>query len=408
MAWFRPVRTGNAKWTAAVCLAFALHGSGETLPTGTQLSIVVRSEVSSKHSKIGDTVHAALLAPVPSAEHSILSPGLQITGAVRAVADHHTRGDRLQIVFDQMQRPGGFSVALSAKVAAIDNARESVANDGTIYGLKPVKIQPTKKEDLLMAAMYTHPLVLASFEGVRLLRKEMEDPAIHYPAGVEMTLELTAPLNTDPLTGFVLPNAGTPVPAAVFAGLVASQPLRTEAGGRLSDQTNLLFVAKEQELDAAFLKAGWSRAAQGGVRNDLRTFLAMFERHGYDAAPVSTLTLNGKPPDRVFEKQTNTFSKRHHVRIWLRPDSLEGKPVWVGAATHDIGIVFSTETRHFTHRVESNVDLERERILNELRFAARVKEFAHIARPSAQSKFENATGDHLVTDGRMAAMTLQE
>jgi hypothetical protein len=134
----------------------------------------------------------------------------------------------------------------------------------------------------------------------------------------------------------------------------------------------------------------------------------MFEDRGYNAAPVSTLTLEGQKPDRVYEKQTDTFSKRHHVRIWRRPGSFQGKPVWLAAASHDIGIRFSRETRNFTHRVEPNVDLERTKILNDLRFTGFVKAFAYVPRASAPRKFRNATGDDLITDGRMVAAIIEK
>jgi hypothetical protein len=134
----------------------------------------------------------------------------------------------------------------------------------------------------------------------------------------------------------------------------------------------------------------------------------MFGHRGYSAAPVSLLTLQGKPPDRVYERQTNTFSKRHDIRVWLRPELLDGRPVWLAAATHDIGIDFPKEARHFSHRVEANVDLERTGILTGLRFEGAVDRFALVHRAAAERKFENATGDWLVSDGRMAVVVLRK
>jgi hypothetical protein len=353
-------------------------------------------------------VNAVLIAEVPSDEQPLLYAGLQIEGRVSGVAGHRGKTPAsLLILFDRIVRPGAVPVPLAAKVIEVDNARESVSADGTIRGLVPIRIQPSKTEDVLMAAAYAHPLLLGGMEGMRLLRKKMENPEIHYPPGVEMRLELTAPLDADALGRPVLTSSGTLISPALFADLVSRQPLHTYAAGRASDQTNLLFVGSDTDLDSAFTAAGWSRAAQG-VRNDLRTLVAMFDEHGYKVAPVSTLTLEGQSPDRVYEKQTDTFSKRHHVRIWRRPGSFRQMPVWLAAASHDIGIRYSHETRHITHRVESNVDLERKKILDDLRFTGFVKTFAYVPRASAPREFRNATGDDLITDGRIVAVVIEK
>lgn len=395
--------------TVAVMFIFVIQASGATLPSGTRLSVRLLNEVSSSRSNIGDVVRAVLIAPVPSDEEPALSAGLLVSGTVREVGRHSGKAPaRLLIVLDRVAKPNAQPVVFAAILISVDNARESIEEDGSIRGLTPIRIEPTKMEDVLMLAAYAHPLILAAFEGARLLRREMENPAIDYRKGVEMTLQLTAPLDTDALRGSVLPNSGSLVPANKFNGLVSGQPLHTEADRRASDQTNLMFIGTEKDLDAAFVTAGWSKAASRGTRADLRTFLAMFEDRGYSAAPVSTLLLDGKTPVLVYEKQTNTFSKRHHIRIWSRPGLFEGKPVWLGAATHDIGIRFSPECRCFTHQVESNVDLEREKILDDLRFTRFVKSFALVQRPTAQRQFRNATGDKLLSDGRIAVMELQQ
>ncbi len=50
-------------------------------------------------------------------------------------------------------------------------------------------------------------------------------------------------------------------------------------------------------------------------------------------------------------------------------DCIEGRPVWAASATHDIGIKFARAERTFTHRVEADIDLERQKIVDDLRFA---------------------------------------
>jgi hypothetical protein len=131
------------------------------------------------------------------------------------------------------------------------------------------------------------------------------------------------------------------------------------------------------------------------------------EDRGYSEAPVSVLLLDGKPPDLVFEKTLNTFARRHHLRIWRRPASFRGKPLWAVAATHDIGIDFSAADRTFIHRIDPQIDQERDKVVNDLLFAGHVEAFDLVERPAVPRQGRNATGDSLETDGRIAILLLK-
>src|SRR5262249_28608446 len=100
----------------------------------------------------------------------------------------------------------------------------------------------------------------------------------------------------------------------------------------------------------------------------------------------------------------NTFSQRHHLRIWRRPGSFHGQPVWVCAATHDTGIDFSAEDHTFIHKVDSQIDRERAKVMDDLLLTGEVRSFALVARPAVPRESANATGDKLLTDGKMAVI----
>ena len=84
---------------------------------------------------------------------------------------------------------------------------------------------------------------------------------------------------------------------------------------------------------------------------------------------MSMLLLDGRRSDFDFQKQNNTFAKRHHLRIWRRQDSFQERPVWVCSSTHDIGIEFSQENRTFIHVIDSQIDRERAKVVSDLLFA---------------------------------------
>ena len=68
----------------------------------------------------------------------------------------------------------------------------------------------------------------------------------------------------------------------------------------------------------------------------------------------------------MFEKANDTFAARHHLRIWRRPGQFGGQSVWVCSATHDINIKFSDQQRTFIHKIDSNIDLERAKVVSDL------------------------------------------
>ena len=92
-----------------------------------------------------------------------------------------------------------------------------------------------------------------------------------------------------------------------------------------------------------------------------QTFRAIAGQGGYKEAPMSILRLEEEAPAMTLQKGLNTFAKRHHLRIFKRPDTFNGKPVWVSSSTQDTGIDFSQENHTFIHKIDPRVDRERAR-----------------------------------------------
>jgi hypothetical protein len=139
----------------------------------------------------------------------------------------------------------------------------------------------------------------------------------------------------------------------------------------------------------------------------MRGLFALVLKRTDRAAAVSRLDLQGRPPDLVFEKQNDTLAKRHHVRIW-REDGLPGRTLWVGAATHDVGIAFAHRAHAFTHRIDPHIDAEREKIVDDLWLTGDVAAATLVDRPRlSDTGKDDVTGTPIETDGRMALVVLQ-
>jgi hypothetical protein len=355
------------------------------------------------------TLASAITITSPLAPAPVVPAGCALTGTIVHDRELARRRDRaaLRITFSALRDGHGESRSLDARVTDVDNARELVTDDGVILGLEPLRAVPNRRETLLLLLAHAHPFLLATTEGVQLVRREVAHPGIAFRPGTELTLALA---NRPPWSSLACEQTEPVVTAAspALLALVPKWPLRTmtAALNRDADWINIAFVGSRQALTMAFENAGWATADRTSLRSDVQTFLALATHHGYRSGPVSRLLLNGASPAMVFQKQNNTFAKRHHIRIWPAP-SLNDQPTWLGASTHDIGIEFSRESHHFTHRIDGAIDEERAKVVGDLSAAGRVDKIMLVPRSSVPRDSRNAAGDAVTTDGQIAIVTLR-
>jgi LssY C-terminus len=167
-------------------------------------------------------------------------------------------------------------------------------------------------------------------------------------------------------------------------------------------------VGSAGSVTRAFQAAGWTTSDGKATGSILRTYFSIILRNGYKKAPMATMVLDGSRSDIELQKSLNTFAKRHHLRIWRRPQEAYGESVWVAAATEDIGIKFSMQARNFTHVIDANVDAERTKVVDDLLYTGCVSQAGLIERNSLPSDLENGTGTKLQTDGRVAVLRISE
>jgi hypothetical protein len=382
------------------------------VPAGAELEIRITTKIASETMHVHDPVSAVLIAPVLVNGRITLPLMARITGEVKQTRAAGDAGAaQLEIVFNRVG-VGSYGAAMTAVATAVENARETVDEKGVITGIDASRtyggrlnegISKLEGNDRL-AALAT--ILQTAKRGLQI---EDVNPNIDYDAGAELTLKLTAPLDWQGPT--IGPESKLqPFPnESSLADLVNHESFRTTAQSpaRPSDITNLMFIATEEGLRAAFTAAGWFTASPLSTESKLETARALIEDRGYREGPMSILTLNGEPPAFSWQKGNNTFSSRHHLRIFARPERFDGKPVWVCSSTHDIGIDFSERDRTFIHKIDSNIDKERAKVVDDLLGTGMVRSLAIVDRPDIPQDLTNATGDALHTDGGMAVLLIQ-
>jgi hypothetical protein len=380
------------------------------IPADSELSIRLTDKVTSE-AQTQTPIHAVLIAPVIVNGAVAISAGAQLTGAVKQ-AKAATAKDpaQLQMVFTEL-RDGEQHSNITAVLTGIENARESVDDKGLITGIAPDQTFSARIDQGItkLGANDRLAALAGLITGVKqALNIQDANPNVDYDAGAEFALKVTQAFDwrggdhgpTSTLQPF--PNEGR------LVDLANRQPFRTVAQSppRPSDMTNIMFIGTEAELTAAFEKAGWSSPARLDATSKLETARALIEARGYKEGPMSILLLDGKAPDFAFQKGNNTFAQRHHLRIFRRPETFNGKPVWVCSSTHDIGIDFSDRDRTFIHKIDPEIDHERAKVVNDLLFTGMVRSIALVERPAIPQDATNATGDALKTDGSMAVLLL--
>lgn len=385
------------------------------LGPGQTLSIRLDGPVYSDRSRVGDPIEATVTYPLCKSGEFVeckkgellVSPGTKVNGVVlfaQKAPDKYSR-PRMVLDFSNIVHQDGQTSPLYARVLDVDNARETVRNNEILGIVQP---HASTKVSLTMAALgAANPIAGYTIKGMQTIYGLSIRREILFPAGTDIQVQIVRPSTLKQKDDW----AGWPrLPVTPqLQKIVESAPMRTSASNKTpSDPTNLMFLGSEKQVVAAFEEAGWFEAEGLGVRSAFKAVQATARQTGYSSAPVSALMVDGKLPDLVFQKSLDTFAKRHHIRIWKLAHAYNGQEVWIGAATHDIATASSRGKTKWAHRIDPHIDRERDWVETDLLFAGTARAYADVDRPAAPRKLENATGDDIVTDGKMSVVELAQ
>lgn len=187
---------------------------------------------------------------------------------------------------------------------------------------------------------------------------------------------------------------------------------RTQTGdGLLGDPINIAFNGKREQLMAAMEAAGWTKAQPLNYLSSLKITYAAIRGAKYSDAPVSPLFLFNKKQEFAFERDIDgNPRKRHHIRFWKTPDDwwLPGgyKTDWLAAATFDKHVGLSLFTGQITHKIDANVDQERDFVIATLKHAKVVEEVNVVKHFTSSYHTRNGGGDLIHTDGALPFVTI--
>ena len=390
--------------TPGVC-----QGPQSALPAGTVIWLRLQTPVGTATSHLHDPVTAEVVREVRSPSGIAIPVGSTVAGRIEKLIPRSTPQDRARLLvrFTQLKAPGLSAVTLAGHVGEVENAREKVLPDGTVQGLLLSEIPVSRLEGALATLAKNNPEIAAEIGKASKTNLGQSDTSIAFPAGTDLSLVLDNPLA---VSGSFSPAVSGQLAARTSAAierLLSSAPQRAASkDGKPGDPLNLVVIGSADEIRHTFTTAGWSEAEEKNEKSIMRTVRAVAGDVGYGSAPVSQLYLYGRQEDLAFERMLNTFTKRHHLRLWRSGATTpDGREIWLGASTHDTGI--DVHPGVVSHAIDPDLDAERTKVGADLAVTSLVTTEQFVTRPDPLSQGLTATGGTWKTDGRLLAIELK-
>ncbi|MFO1142781.1 MAG: LssY C-terminal domain-containing protein [Amaricoccus sp.] len=183
-------------------------------------------------------------------------------------------------------------------------------------------------------------------------------------------------------------------------------------GSGKADPLNLVIVGDGLQVVFPMVERGWRFVQPLDVRSAAASAKAFFTDGADPEMPVSPMWLYGRREDVALQKPSSSIDQRNHLRLWLTPLRYQGKSVFVGQISRDIGVEFTDKSWYLTtHKVDPDVDLDRDYILQDMLLSGAVDRFGYVEGVGASTPDAprvNLTGDPYFTDGLRLVLMIGE
>ena len=181
-----------------------------------------------------------------------------------------------------------------------------------------------------------------------------------------------------------------------------------EDGTENGDPLNLVIIGSREDISSAFVRRGWLPAEQTYGRAIWKTIKSFLFGSRYRYSPVSPLYFSKRPQDFAGQKPRHTVHERNHLRMWLSPMRYQGKPVWIGQISRDIGVRFTFKAwPPVTHKIDPDIDEAMYALLEDLVYSQQLAKAGWVTGVGAATRSKpryNLTGDPYFTAGLRAVL----
>jgi hypothetical protein len=194
-------------------------------------------------------------------------------------------------------------------------------------------------------------------------------------------------------------------------GLFSRIPRRIgDQDGNPGDMVNFLILGSEAGMQRVFATAGWVKVDSTVKDTVLHGLIGSLSKESYLTMPMSQLYLFGRPQDYgwAHAEPISVVASRNHLRLWKAPFAVDGETLWVGAATHDVGFERDQRNNGVTHKIDPDIDLERDYVEKTLASTGLVAEVAHFLPDNPMKEAKTATGGSFHSSGQVLILKLAD
>lgn len=176
------------------------------------------------------------------------------------------------------------------------------------------------------------------------------------------------------------------------------------------DMVNFVLVGSRAQVEKTLAAAGWTQVDRTKTEAAVRAVIETIQKKPYLELPMSELFLFGRAQDYGFARAEplSVVAERHHFRLWEAPwQTSDGEEIWVGAGTHDVGLEKDKRTGKTTHKIDPEVDKERDFIGQTLQDAGRVAGLGYVLPAAPVRQATTAHGAPYHSDGRVLVIILK-
>lgn len=182
-------------------------------------------------------------------------------------------------------------------------------------------------------------------------------------------------------------------------------------GNATGDPLNLVLIGKREDLFPSFLRRAWHPTEAVYLGSSWKTLKSFLLGSRYRYSPVSPLYALGRCQDLAGQKARESIHQRNHLRLWLTALEYQGRPVWLGQISRDIGVRWTLKTWNLTtHKIDPDVDEARQGLIQDLLYSQSLIKFGFVkgTTPAPPERpHRNLTGDPYFTDGLRAVMLFE-
>lgn len=182
----------------------------------------------------------------------------------------------------------------------------------------------------------------------------------------------------------------------------------SDKNGNPGDMVNFLVLGSQAAMQRVFAAAGWVQVDSDVKGSVLHGIIVSLSKESYLTMPMSQLYLFGRPQDYgwAHAEPISVAVSRNHLRIWKAPFTVRGELLWVGAATHDVGFERDQRNNGLTHKIDPDIDLERDYVGKTLLSTGLVSEFLRFVPDHPTKEARTATGGSFHSSGQVLVLKL--